>query len=299
MDDSTLHKPVMVDEVIRFLGIKKGLKVLDATVGCGGHASFILQKIKPDGHLIGIDCDKSSLEIADIRLNRFKKICKLIHANFRDIDRVLLSSGIAKIDACLFDLGMSSYQIGDASRGFSFERDGFLDMRMDQSNPLRAYDIVNKYRKEDLERIIHDFGQERYYKRIVGFILERRRKSPISSTRELSELIEKAVGKRYKFQRIHPATRTFQALRIAINEELESLNQALDKVSDFLSSRGRVGVISFHSLEDRIVKMRFKEFEKDQRGHIITKKPLTPTSDEKDENPRSRSAKLRVFEITG
>ncbi len=296
MRNCLLHKPVMVDEAVGFLCLKKGYKVLDATIGPGGHAGFILKKIQPNGVLIGIDRDKDALEIARKRLNKSDKICKLAHANFKDLDKVLKDRGIEKIDAALFDIGISSYQIGDANRGFSFERNGPLDMRMDQSSPLRAYDIVNKYKRIDLEEMIRDFGEERYFRRITGFILEKRKTKSIGSTEELAELIEKAVGKWYKFQKLHPATRTFQALRIAVNGDLDNIKIALGKVLDFLNSNARICVISFHSLEDRIVKIRFKEFEAEGRGRVVTNTPLTATADEIRENPRSRSAKLRVFE---
>ncbi|MBL7155607.1 MAG: 16S rRNA (cytosine(1402)-N(4))-methyltransferase RsmH [Candidatus Omnitrophica bacterium] len=293
-----LHKPVMVDETIGFLRLKKGYRVLDATVGCGGHANFILEKIKPNGILIGIDRDEKALEIAERQLAEFKKNCRLVHANFRDIDTVLVKLDIDKIDAALFDLGFSSFQIGDDSRGFSFAKDSFLDMRMDLSSGLRAYDIVNKCRRQELENIIRDFGEERFFKRITSFIIERRSKGAITSTLELSGVIKAAVGGRYKSQKIHPATRVFQALRIAVNNELDNIENALGKILNFLRPGARLCVISFHSLEDRIVKRRFREFKKEGQGDIITKKPLLPRDGERSGNPRSRSAKLRVFEKT-
>ena len=299
MENQPHHKPVMADEVLGFLRLEKGYKVLDGTVGGGAHAGFILEKIQPDGFLIGIDRDEKSLEIAERKLRKFDKIYKLTHANFKNLDKVLLDSGIEKIDAVLFDLGISSYQLEDAGRGFSFEREGFLDMRMDTSGGLRAYDIVNKYSRKELEEIIRDLGQERYFRRVVGFILEKRKEAPIKSTREFSELLKKAIGRRYRSQRIHPATRTFQALRIAVNKELDNIDEALGKVLAFMRSGARICVIAFHSLEDRIIKVRFKEFAKRQEGRIITKKPVTPTEDEIRRNPRSRSAKLRVFEENG
>ncbi|NQU95743.1 MAG: 16S rRNA (cytosine(1402)-N(4))-methyltransferase RsmH [Candidatus Omnitrophica bacterium] len=296
MENKSPHKPVMASEAIGLLQLKNGYKVLDATTGCGGHASFILDKIRPDGVLIGVDRDQNTLKIAEERLSEFGGTVKLRHANFQDFDKVLLSLGIEKIDAALFDLGISSYQIGQPNRGFSFENDGFLDMRMDPEEKLRAYDIVNKYKGEDLEEIIRDYGQERYFRRITGFILEERKRGAINSTRELTELIRHAVGARYRSQRIHPATRTFQALRIAVNNELNCLDKAMVKIADFLGPGKRAAVISFHSLEDRIVKIRFREFEKSKKGKRVTKKPLTPTSEEIRENPRARSAKLRVYE---
>ncbi|MFH1593853.1 MAG: 16S rRNA (cytosine(1402)-N(4))-methyltransferase RsmH [Candidatus Omnitrophota bacterium] len=299
MEDKILHKPVLVDEVIRSLRLKRRCKVLDATVGCGGHASFILDIIRPDGLLIGIDRDASSLKIAKERTKKFSSICKMVHANFCDLDSVLLSLGVDKIDAALFDFGVSSFQIDDPGRGFSFQHDGFLDMRMDLSGSLRAYDIVNRYRKEELENVIYDFGGERYSRKIARFILERRRNKPIESTKDLSELIKKAVGARYRGQKIHPATRTFQALRIAVNSELKNIDSALQKIVKLMQRGGRISAISFHSLEDRIAKVRFKEFEKCGLGRILTKKPISASDSEIMENPRSRSAKLRVFESTG
>ncbi len=289
----------MPDEVLGFLRLKNGCRVLDATLGCGGHAALILQKILPDGLLIGIDRDKESLETARSYLDAPEKAFRLIQANFRDIDTALKGLGIKKIDAALFDLGLSSYQLEDPVRGFSFERDGHLDMRMDRSQTLSAYDIVNRVKWEDLERIIRDFGEERYSRRVADFIVEQRKKAPIASTGELTGLIKMALGRRYGSQRIHPATRTFQALRIAVNGELDNLDGALVKILEVLNPGARLLVISFHSLEDRIVKNRFREFAKAVRGRILTKKPLTAKSEEIRQNPRSRSAKLRVFEGQG
>jgi len=286
----------MADEAISSLSLKKGSKVLDATLGLGGHAEMILEEITPGGILIGIDRDEKTLEIANKRLYKYSKSYKLIHANFKDIDKVLPDSGIENIDAALFDLGTSSYQLGDAKRGFSFRQDGPLDMRMDLSSKLSAYEIVNKARREDLESIIRDFGEERYFRKITDFILEERRKKTITSTRQLSDVIRRAVGKKYRSRKIDPATRTFQAIRIAVNDELGVIGEGLGKTLDVLEARGRLVVISFHSLEDRIVKNRFKEFKKEEKALIITKKPLVPTREEIMANRRSRSAKLRVLE---
>ena len=298
MEKTTLHEPVMVDEVLEFLRLKNNSKVLDATVGCGGHAEFILKKIRPDGILIGIDRDRDSLKIAGERLGKFKNVY-LKHANFTDIDKVLNDCGVEKVDAALFDLGISSYQLKKPDRGFSFEKESFLDMRMDVGTSLRVYDIVNRYKRDALETIIRDFGQERYFRRIARAVVEKRKEAPIKTTSDLANLIRKAVGGRYGHQKIHPATRTFQALRIAVNGELDNLRTVLDKILDFLNPNGRLCVISFHSLEDGIVKRRFREFKKDSRGNIITKKPLGPKEEETGRNPRSRSAKLRVFEYSG
>lgn len=290
------HKAVMACEVIDFLRLEKAFKILDATVGFGGHAKLVMEKIGPQGLLVGVDCDEESLKIAKKELTAFGNICALARANFSALDDVLQNLGVEQIDGAIFDLGISSYQMGCASRGFSFMREGFLDMRADLSAKRRAWDIVNKCRKEDLERIIRDFGEERHYRRITAFIREARIKSAINTTEELSSLIKRAVGKKYASQRIHPATRTFQALRIAVNNELDNLTAGLEKVISFLGAGRRVCVISFHSLEDRIVKHKFKGFQKSGLGRIITKKPVRAADSEIRENPRSRSAKLRVFE---
>lgn len=295
MKSEILHKPVMAREVIEHLNLRNGYKVLDATVGCGSHADLILDNIKPDGLLIGIDQDKKSLDIARAHLDKYKNTI-LRHANFKDIASVFLDLGIDKINAALFDLGISSYQLEGSGRGFSFSKDEPLDMRMDESGLMRAYEIVNRHNRLELERIIRDFGQERYYRRIVGFILEKRRTGPINTTEDLKTVIIKAVGRRYRAQKIHPATRTFQALRIAVNSELENLEKVLGTVIGFLESGARLCVISFHSLEDRIVKIRFKEFKASGKANIITKKPLVPDFAEIKENPRARSAKMRVLE---
>ena len=296
MEKFALHKPVLVNEVIEFLQLQKGAKVLDATLGLGGHAEEILKKIQPDGLLVGIDRDKNALKIAEERLAPFKNSTKIVYSNFRDLDKVLSQFAIGKIDAALFDVGLSSLQIEDEGRGFSFEREGPLDMRMDLSSPLSAYDIVNRLKKEEIENIIRDFGEERHYRKITRFIVEARKKRAINSTAQLTGIIKEAVGAKYRSQKIHPATRTFQALRIAVNGELENISEGLEKVLGFLNVGRRVCAISFHSLEDRIVKKRFKEFEKSGQGRVITKKPVTPSYREIAKNPRSRSAKLRVFE---
>lgn len=296
MEDSIVHRPVLAREVISFLDLKKTYRVLDATVGLGGHSKKILEVIKPDGLLIGTDCDETAIKLALGELQGTGGKLVLVHANFRDIDKVLSKMAIDAIDGAIFDLGVSSYQLGSPGRGFSFVADGPLDMRMDLRESLSASQIVNKYSKERLEEIIRDFGEERYFRRIAGAIVERRRESPIDSTDSLSHVVLRAVGGRYRSQRIHPATRTFQAVRIAVNRELDSLTEGLCKVVDFLGPGRRVCVISFHSLEDRIVKHKFKDFKSEGKGNILTKKPIVPTAGEIACNARSRSAKLRVFE---
>ena len=297
MKKSVFHNPVMSKEVIEHLSLKNGYKILDATVGLGGHARQVLEKILPGGFLIGVDCDANALKFAKDQLAGFgSKTHTLLHGNFRNIDEILSGLSIGAIDGAVFDLGVSSYQLNDASRGFGFGEDGPLDMRMDPSRGRSAYDIVNRLRKDELEDIIRGFGQERYFRRIAGSIIARRANGPIESSGELSALIGRAVGSRYRSQRIHPATRTFQAIRIAVNEELINLEEGLAKVVDLVRPRGRICVISFHSLEDRIVKFKFRELAKSGIGRVVTKKPVTPKDDEKRENPRARSAKMRAFE---
>ena len=296
MTDSGFHKPVLIHEVLAFLSLKKGQRVLDATLGGGGHASLIQKMIGPEGLLIGIDRDSDSLAFAERRLKAAGKNYKLAHANFSEMDRVLNGFGIDKVDAALFDLGISSFQLESANRGFSFEKDAPLDMRMDTSGGMLAHDIVNRVKENELKEIIKKYGEERYAGRIASFIAAARKKKPIESARELAAIIKRAVGGRYRFQKINPATRTFQALRITVNRELESLEEALSKITSYLNPKSRLAVISFHSLEDRIVKYKFRDFEKSGSGSIITKKPITADESEIRRNPRSRSAKLRVFE---
>jgi 16S rRNA (cytosine1402-N4)-methyltransferase len=296
MEMQVLHKPVMVDEVLQYLDPNGKDVILDATVGLGGHAYEIVKKLGVGGQLIGIDRDENALKLTEGRLKEFSDVLRLVHANFNSIDTVLSQLQIEKVDGALFDLGVSSYQLEDASRGFSFDRDGFLDMRMDQAEEKSAFDIVNRLRKDELERVIREFGEERYARRIADFIVERRKNAKLKTTVELRDLVVKAVGGRYRGLRIHPATRTFQAIRIAVNDELSNLEEVITKIIKLLSDKARVCVISFHSLEDRIVKNKFKELAKGKLGMVLTKKPLIPSEQEIAKNPRARSAKLRVFE---
>ena len=295
MERLSPHKPVMADEVIRFLHPSPGEIIFDATIGCGGHSALLLNHIKPNGILIGVDRDSETLKFTQEELKRFGDIVRLSHRNFKDIDKILLELQIGEIDAALFDLGISSYQLDKKGRGFSFTDEKSLDMRMDVSSGPSAYEIVNRVKSEDLERIIRDFGEERHFRRITRFIIEARKSKPIESSFELTEIIKRAVGRFYRAQKINPATRTFQGIRIAVNEELRNIEEALSKTVRLLRPGGRICVISFHSLEDRIVKNKFREFKSEGLGEIITKKPITPKDEEKKENPRSRSAKMRVF----
>lgn len=291
-----LHKPVMYREVIEYLNLKKGDLIVDATVGLAGHAKLILERISPGGKLIGIDRDKESLEIAKEILKDFQGNFQLYHGDFRHLDKIFEFFGISSCDGIVFDLGLSSFQLESPQRGFSFQFEGPLDMRFDRDSYISAYDLVNNLTKKELSSILRSFGQERYSNRIASFIIEERKKHPISTTAQLTKIILKAMPAYHRYQKIHPATRTFQALRIAVNRELEALEEALTKTVDLLNPGARVCVISFHSLEDRIAKEKFRYFSSKKILKIITPKPLRPSVQEILENPRSRSAKLRVAE---
>lgn len=286
----------MLKEAISSLNLKPGYVVLDATVGGGGHASEILKSILPGGRLIGLDADKSALDTAEEKLRAFNGSFKLINDNFRNLDRALSKEGIEALNAALFDVGISSYQLEGKDRGFSIKEDSRLDMRMDPRLTVTAYDIVNGYREKELSEIIKKFGEERFSNRIAGFIIEARSKKPIETTHELAGIINRAAGSRYKKSGIDPATRTFQAIRIAVNDELNALEEGLKKAVNWLDIGARVAVISFHSLEDRIVKNLFKGYAALGVLKIITKKPVRPSGAEIGLNARSRSAKLRVAE---
>lgn len=290
------HRPVMLEEVIRFLKLKPGMCVVDATVGTGGHAEGILKNISPNGRLVGIDRDNESLDIAKGRLKSFGKSFELIHDDFRNIDTILSARGINHIDAILFDLGVSSYQLDEPGRGFSFKQDGPLDMRMDKDSYISAYDLVNNLTEKEISSILKLFGQECWHNRIARFLVKERIKAPIATTGQLKSIVLKAIPYKKGYWRIHPATRTFQAFRIAVNRELEALDNSLKKCIDILHDESRACVISFHSLEDRIVKINFREGARAGRLKIITPKPLRPSYEQIKENSRCRSARLRVAE---
>lgn len=291
-----MHQSVLLDKAVGFLNLSKGAVVVDATVGGGGHSREILRKILPGGRLIGIDADEQALAIARDRLKDFDGSFTLVNDNFRNIDRILKIQNISNVDAVLLDVGISSYQLDDASRGLSIRSNTSLDMRMDKSSQITAYDVVNKYKEDKLSEIIEKFGQERFHNRIARFIKDARQRKRIETAEELAEIVKRAVGYKYRNLKIHPATRTFQAIRIFVNDELGALEEALKSAIFWLKTGGRIVVISFHSLEDRIVKNMFKGYSKLGVLKIITKKPLIPERDEVINNPRSRSAKLRVAE---
>ncbi|MBU0478177.1 16S rRNA (cytosine(1402)-N(4))-methyltransferase RsmH [bacterium] len=288
------HIPVLLNEVLTLLCIKPEGIYIDCTIGEGGHAEALLNVIHPKGFLIGIDCDKSVLEITGRRLGKFAGSFKLVHDNFLNIADICSQLNIKAVDGIIFDVGMSSYQIDDPERGFSFNKNGPLDMRMDRSSNLTAQSLINSLSYDELTEIFFKYGEERYSRRIASRIITERKKGSIQTTGELVAVIKKAIPlKRY---RIHPGTRVFQALRIATNNELEDLSTAVTHGFSLLKKEGRMCIISFHSLEDRIAKNKFREFKMNGQAKIITKKPLTPTREEIDRNIRSRSAKLRVIE---
>lgn len=290
------HIPVMLTEVADFLSLRPGKIIVDATAGTGGHSRAIIERILPGGRLIAIDRDADSLSVARNRLADFSRSCEFVHANFADLERILSQLGIEQIDGALFDLGVSSYQLQDPSRGFSFQYDGPLDMRLDKASYISAYDLVNNLNQEEISAILRNFGQERWHNRIARFLVGERQKHSITTTAELRDIVVRAIPPKYRHYRIHPATRTFQAIRIAVNRELETIGSGVNKAIDFLSASSRVCVISFHSLEDRIIKLAFREAARAGQVKLITPKPLAPEEAEIRQNPSSRSSKLRVAE---
>ncbi|MDD5614164.1 MAG: 16S rRNA (cytosine(1402)-N(4))-methyltransferase RsmH, partial [Candidatus Omnitrophica bacterium] len=283
----------MPSEALDLMALKPGDVVVDCTVGMGGHSERILENILPGGKLIAIDRDYASLKKAEERLSRFKDSFYFFHDNFINLKQILQSLNIEKVDSVLFDLGISSFQL-ESSRGFSFREDSFLDMRMDENSNLSAHDIVNYYSEREIASIIKNFGEDRFAFRIARGIVEARKKKPIETTKELVDIITKSIPRSYARGRIHPATRTFQALRIAVNRELENISSALSDAIETLIPEGRIVAISFHSLEDRIVKRTFRDCQKNGSFEILTPKPLTPGDLELEMNTRSRSAKLRA-----
>jgi len=290
------HISVMSEEVLFWLVRKGGRTYLDCTVGYSGHAEKILEASGPDSRLVGLDRDAAAIAASQKRLARFGDRVLLLHGHFMNLKQHLTVSGIGQIDGVLFDLGVSSPQLEEPARGFSFQVDGPLDMRMDQSMSGTAADLVNRWPEAQLADAIFQFGEERFSRRIARAIVRARERHPLATTKELVSVIEGAVPANYRHGRLHCATRTFQAIRIAVNQELDSLDPALRDAADVLSPGGRLCVISFHSLEDRIVKhtLRALSGKDDPALVVLTKKPQIPSREESDRNPRSRSAKLRA-----
>ncbi len=307
------HISVLLKECLDGLNINPNGVYIDATLGGGGHSLEICRKLSPKGKLIGIDQDINAINKAKEVLKDFNNVI-YINDNFSNINQIipkLQSMNITKINGALFDLGVSSHQLDEGSRGFSYMAEGALDMRMDNRNELSAYDIVNNYSTADLSRIISEYGEERWSKRIAEFIVSERKNKPIETTFELVSVIKKAIPAKARFDGPHPAKRTFQAIRIEVNQELNILSQAIEDITEYLTVGGRLCIISFHSLEDRIVKNTFKKMEnpctcpldfnvcvcnKEKKVSIITKRPISPSEVELENNHRARSAKLRIAE---
>ncbi len=290
------HIPVLLEEIIRESHIQKGDVYVDGTLGLGGHAAALFLKAEKGLKIIGFDKDLKAQKLALENLENIGAHPLIIHASFNDLKENLLVNNVHQADVILLDLGLSSLQLDGDDRGFSFRGDLPLHMNMNQEGLLTAEDIVNDWEEETIANIIFAYGEEKFARRIAKKICEVRKKTQIKTTFQLVEVIKEAVPMFYVKGKIHPATRTFQALRIAVNNELEELKGVIPDAVEMLSSGGRLLIISFHSLEDRIVKNSFKELAEKELGTIVTKKPIVPTLQELKENPRSRSAKLRVFQ---
>ncbi len=290
------HIPVLVEEVMNLLRCEAHKTYVDATLGGGGHALEILRRTPPDGIVIGIDWDEEAIAEAKRALAPFGDRIKILRENFVRLPDLLEALIISEVDGILLDLGLSSLQLEKKERGFSLKREGPLDMRMDQRIDRTAADLLDGLSFQELEFTLREFGEERWAKRIAKAILQEREKKPVGTTQELRQIVHRAIPGRFHSRKIDPATRTFQAFRIRVNEELENLRRVLETGWTFLKKGGRICVISFHSLEDRMVKETFRRLDRDGVMRRITKKPITPSEEEQQRNPRSRSAKLRCAE---
>ena len=304
------HVPVLYNEVMEALNIRAAGIYVDGTVGGGGHSSGICERLSEQGTLIAVDRDTAALQAAEERLKAYNCTKKFIHANYSNVDEIANSAG-SKVSGILLDLGVSSFQLDTAERGFSYMQDAPMDMRMNEDDALTAYDVVNNYSEKELTRIIREYGEENWASRIAKFIADARKNAPIATTGQLVEIIKSAIPAKARRTGPHPAKRTFQAIRIEVNAELEHLQRAVEKLPDMLEPGGRIAIITFHSLEDRIVKNAFdkrlnpctcpKEFPVCVCGKVadvrkVTRKPIEPSEEELEVNPRARSAKLRVLE---
>ena len=305
------HKSVLLYETVDQLNIKPDGIYVDGTLGGGGHSYEIASRLSDKGRLIGIDQDEDAIKAASERLKPFMDRVTIVRNNYCNMDKVLDELSIDKVDGIMLDLGVSSYQLDTAERGFTYNVDAKLDMRMDQRQEVTARDIVNDYSEYDLYRIIRDYGEDRFAKNIAKHIVAARQKKPIETTFELNEIIKAAIPMKVRATGGHPSKRTYQAIRIELNRELEVLENSIDMMIDRLNKEGRLCIITFHSLEDRIVKVRYKNNEnpctcppsfptcvcgKKSKGKVIARKPIIPSEEELEENSRSKSSKLRVFE---
>lgn len=305
------HKSVLLNETIDGLNIKPDGIYVDGTLGGGGHSYEVCRRLGEKGSIVGIDQDAAAIEAASARLKDFGEKVTIVRSNYCDMKSKLHELGIDKVDGIVLDLGVSSYQLDTAERGFSYREDAPLDMRMDTRQKMTARDIVNDYTEADLYRVIRDYGEDKFAKNIAKHIVQARAVKPVETTAELSEIIRASIPMKFQKKSGHPAKRTFQAIRIELNRELDVLRDSLDDMIDLLNPGGRLCIITFHSLEDRIVKSAFRKNEnpctcppdfpvcvcgKKTKGSIITKKPILPSEEELEYNSRSKSAKLRIFE---
>ena len=305
------HVSVLLHETVAGLQVKPSGIYVDGTLGGGGHSYEICKQLDSEGRLIGIDQDADALKAAGKRLEQFKDKVTLCKSNYEQMREVLQELGIEEVDGIVLDLGVSSYQLDEAERGFSYMEDAPLDMRMDRDQTMTARDIINEYPEGELFRIIKEYGEERYAKSIAKNICKRRQQYPIETTFELVDVIRGSMPAKARNAKGHPAKRTFQAIRIECNRELEVLRETLDYMVDLLKDGGRISIITFHSLEDRIVKTSFRKYEnpctcppdfpvcvcgKKSKGRVVTRKPILPSEEELEQNTRSKSAKLRIFE---
>ena len=305
------HKSVLLNETINELKVKPNGVYVDGTVGGAGHAICVCEKLSATGRFIGIDQDEAAILAASERLSPYRDITTLIRSNYCSMVPRVQDLGIRSVDGIVLDLGVSSYQLDNAERGFTYREDVTLDMRMDQRSEQTAKDIVNEYSENDLYRIIRDYGEDKFAKNIAKHIVRERTSKPINTTGELTQIIKQAIPMKLRVTGGHPAKKTFQAIRIELNKELEVLRESLDGMIDLLGDGGRLCIITFHSLEDRIVKTMFRKNENpctcprdfpvcvcgnESKGKVVTRKPILPTIAEIEDNKRSKSAKLRVFE---
>lgn len=308
MEENTYHIPVLYNETLDNLVVNPDGIYIDCTLGGGGHSEGILQRLSENGRLISIDQDEQAITFAKKRLEKYGNKITIVKNNFSNIDIVAYGCGADKVDGILMDIGVSSTQLDEGERGFSYRYDAPLDMRMDKSAKLSAYNVINEYSEEMLSKIIYEYGEERFARKIAKYIIEIRKEKPIKTTFELADIVKRAAGPN---KNKHPAKKTFQAVRIEVNKELEVLGEAMEKAVNILKKDGRLAIITFHSLEDRMVKQKFKQLEKGcvcpadipvcicgnkPLVKIITKKPITAEKEELTENNRAHSAKLRIVE---